>query len=184
MPKASLDTRDTTRRTLRFTTFTEAVAEARELEDGYLRCGRWSLGQACEHLTTFMAFSLDGFPGKRLPRPAAWVLRTALLNNRMMRRPMPKGMKAPLYLQPADDAGGGTYGGATDADSQAVQRFADVCRRVELHDGEFRPSPIFGPLPRDKWRRVHLKHAEHHLGFLVPTKSLDQDAAAAGAGRT
>ena len=173
---------DPCRRPLSFSTLAEAVAEARELEDGYLRCGLWSLGQVCQHLATFMAFSLDGFPGKRLPRPAAWALRTVLLNDRTMRRPMPKGIKAPAFLQPAEGAAGETYSGATDADREAVARFIDVCRRVERHKGAFRPSPVFGALPAAKWRRVHVKHAEHHLGFLVPTLSLDRDAAARGIG--
>ena len=185
MAKASPKPRrgdDPCRRPLSFQSFAEAAAQTRELQDGYLRCGRWSLAQVCQHLTLFMDFSLEGFPGKRLPRPAAWALRVVLLNGRSLRRPMPKGLPAPAYLQPPDADAGHAYGGATPADHAAADRFVAVCRRVEAHAGAFRPSPLFGKLAPDVWRRVHLKHAEHHLGFLVPTATMDLDAAAAARG--
>ena len=159
------------RRVLAFSHLMEAVSEARELQDGYVRCGRWGLAQVCGHLTTFMTYSLEGFPGKNVPRPAAAVLRMALLNRWAMRRPMPAGMSAPAYLLPAtlQEALPAAAGGAGEDDRRAVERFATACDRVERHAGAFRRSPLFGSVSPEKWRLVHRKHAAHHLGFLVPT---------------
>ena len=164
------------RRSLSFGGLGEAVADARELEDGYLRVGQWSLGQCCEHLTSFMRFSLDGFPSRGLPPPLPFLMRTLLLNERKMRKPMPVGMPSPAFLRPAEEAGEGPrLEGASDADRRAVEKFSAVCKRVQNHAGDFKPSPLFGRLSPQKWRRVHAKHAEHHLSFLVPTSATIRD---------
>ena len=30
------------------------------------------------------------------------------------------------------------------------------------------PRPVFGPVTREEWDRIHLKHASLHLSFLIP----------------
>ena len=175
----------TCRRRLHFSSLAEAASDARELQDGYLRCGRWSLAQVCDHLSLFMTYSIEGFPGRRLPGPIGFALRTMLLNDWMMRRPMPSGMPAPDYLQPPETETavvGGTYEAATEADAEAAARFRDACLLVTTHEDDWRPSPLFGKLSPERWRRVHLKHAEHHLGFLVPTSAERLDAHARSRG--
>ncbi len=151
---------DTTPATLRFTTLEEAVVRARHLHaTGYERGGQWSLGQACWHLTEFMTFSLDGFPMMKMPWPITAIARALFLNEKKLSRPMPKGMPTVKQLKPAE---------AVD-DAAAVDAFAKACARVSdrVRDGgQFATSPLFGQMPPEKWHRVHLSHAQHHLGLL------------------
>lgn len=159
------------RRMLDFATVSEAIADARRLaEVGYDRAGQWTLAQACDHLSKFMRYSLDGFPRRFLPWPLNSLARMMLLNERTMGRPMPSGMRAPGFLQPsAVETSNADL--SRRADHEAVERFAQQFERAEARraTGEaFHPSPIFGLMSPELWMRVHLKHASHHLGFLVP----------------
>ena len=159
------------RRTLHFGTFDDAKAEARRLLKGpYARAGEWSLGQNCEHLAAFMRYSLDGFPKKLLPWPINALLRRVALRESFFRKPMPAGLPTAPFLKPSvvETPAGET---ASRADAEAVERFCRECDRVaerQAAGGRFEPSPIFGEMRGDLWPRVHLKHAELHLGHIVP----------------
>ena len=132
------------------------------LDRGYDRAGKWSLAQACDHLDKFTRGSLDGFPGRfRLPWPLTAAFRKLSLSEKAMAKPMPSGLPSPSYLAPAD---AGEDAAAVDAYLKTNARFVE---RFESK-GPLHRSPLFGKLPPDLWRRVHLKHAAHHLGFLVP----------------
>ena len=161
----------TERRRLRFDDLDAAVAEARRLRaGGYDQAGAWSLAGNCGHLAKFMAYSLDGFPGRfRLPRPVAFLARKILLSPSKLDKPMPANTPTAPYLKPGGDEEG-------EDDAAAVERFAEQCGRVKANveaGGSWARSPIFGNVPPDLWPVVHLRHAEHHLGFLVPhTKSV------------
>src|SRR5688572_24347585 len=51
------------RRTLRFATLEEMLADAERLAAGPSRTlGNWSLGQILDHLAVWLEFPLDGFP--------------------------------------------------------------------------------------------------------------------------
>ena len=43
---------------------------------------------------------------------------------------------------------------------RAMQRLQTETRRM--------PHPAFGPLTADEWERLHCRHSELHLSFLVP----------------
>ncbi|MEL7238242.1 MAG: DUF1569 domain-containing protein [Planctomycetota bacterium] len=148
------------RRQLTFATYGDAIAEAeRLLAGGYRQAGNWTLGQNCRHLADFMRYSLDGFPTKlRLPWPITAMLRWMFFREKQMAKPMPAGMPTAPFLkqtEPADDA-------------ELVAEFVKQCRRVDAQQGEFQKSPIVGRAEPSLWKRVHLKHAELHLGMLVP----------------
>jgi hypothetical protein len=49
-----------------------------------------------------------------------------------------------------------------------VARLKETIERLRTHQGELHASPFFGYLTPDQWRRLHLIHCAHHLGFLVP----------------
>lgn len=155
------------RRELSFETFDEVIADVRQLELGYERAGQWTLAQACDHLERFMRCSMEGFPVRGLPRPITAVMRRAMLSERALNRPMRAGVRTPKFLAPAPDT-------VTDSaerrqkDHQAVERFVAMTRRVKYFGGEWYPSPLLGQLPPGMWRLLHLRHASHHLGFLVP----------------
>ncbi|PWT81713.1 MAG: hypothetical protein C5B58_09465 [Acidobacteria bacterium] len=80
-------------------------------------------------------------------------LRIVLKSGRM--RP---GIKVPGQLLPK----------GLEDDAQAIQSFRSLVKRFESHTGEFRPHPFFGSISPENTRRLHLIHANHHLGFLIP----------------
>ena len=152
------------RRQLRFDRYEDVLQEAERLAAaGYDRVGNWGLGQACEHLATVMGMSLDGFPG-RMPWPvrlaARWLVMKRLLRHEVFRRRVP----APSFLRPKDSLD----------DRAALERLRAAVTRLQAHQGEMKPSPIFGRLTPEEWREIHLWHCEHHFSFLLPK------AAAAG----
>jgi hypothetical protein len=146
------------RRKLRFNTLDDVAVDARSLlRRGYDRAGTWSLAQVCDHLTTFMRMSLDGFPPITVP----WFVRSGRATAKWMIlrfRWIPSGFKAPAELLPAD-AG---------EDAAATEALARTLTQVRDHAGAWRPSPLLGPLTPEEWRMVHTVHAQHHLSFLVP----------------
>jgi hypothetical protein len=50
----------------------------------------------------------------------------------------------------------------------AIEAISDTIARVVDPAATFYPSPLFGRLSTDQWRRLHRVHAAHHLGFLTP----------------
>jgi hypothetical protein len=146
------------RRTIRFHTFDEVMADAdRLLAAGYDRAGAWSLAQVGDHLAKVITFSLEGFPSL-MPWPfrlgARWFALGAMLKHKVFK----SRFTAPPYLAPADGL----------ADREAVDRLRAVTARFAVHAGPLHPSPVFGTLTPEQWREVHLWHCEHHFSFLLP----------------
>jgi hypothetical protein len=146
------------RRTLRFTSYDEILADAEALAaKGYDRAGAWGLGQACDHLAKTMERSLDGFPDK-MPLPfrvlARWVALGGILKHRQTNRKFP----APAYLQPPDAAD----------DRAGLDRLRSAVGRLKGHAGPMQVHPAFGKVTPEQWREIHLWHSEHHLSYLSP----------------
>ena len=53
-------------------------------------------------------------------------------------------------------------------EAEAVERLRTAANRLQHHNGEFKPSPLFGQLDKESWLQLHRLHAAHHLGFLIP----------------
>ena len=149
------------RRTVVFSTYDDAVAEIERLEaGGYERAGQWSLGQVCRHLSYYMRGSLEGIDF-RLP----WIARKLLgppLLRKIHRGDELKagGQTIPASVPPADLN-----------EEAAVADTKGLLARLRDFSGELHPSPLFDRLTPDQWRRLHLKHAAHHLGFLIPREA-------------
>ena len=145
------------RRKIAFGTYDDVIAEIERLEAGrYEKLGEWSLGQICRHLSYYMRGSLDGFD-RRLP----WLIRK-IMGPPILRRIL-KGAetKAGAMTIPASVP-------APEPDDQpAASEAKELLRRLGEHSGELHPSPLFDRLTADQSRLLHLKHAAHHLGFLV-----------------
>ena len=45
----------------------------------------------------------------------------------------------------------------------AIERFKSA------NDSELQPSMAFGKMTRDEYNQLHMRHAEMHLSFIVPT---------------
>jgi hypothetical protein len=160
------------RRKLEFRDFDEVLAEVDRLEKGgYSRAGNWDLPQACEHLSRFMAESLDGFkPG--IP----WLVRVLVVplvrwwfrKKILVEGVMPTADTLPRWKpEPMAEPSAGTA---------AVARFRDVIGRVRSAD-RFHASPLLGELTVEQWRRAHLVHAAHHFGFLIPNAATSSTGA-------
>jgi hypothetical protein len=150
----------TGRRTLHFQTIEDILADVDRLassrEIGTL--GNLSAGQIFKHLSTTMEKSIDGYRSQ-LPAPLRFVFRllfkNAFLNKRMSAGfTLPKGAQAELVPGPT----------GTDEAAQDIRR---VIRRLQTESNRA-PSPVLGPLTRDEWNRLHCRHAELHLSFLIP----------------
>jgi hypothetical protein len=152
------------RRKLRFSTVDEALAEASRLaadeREGRLdRAGNWTLGQSLNHLAAWAGFAFDGYPPEiRAPLPVRVVLR--LMKNKFLRSGMPAGVR--IRNIPA-----GTLGADPTPTDVAFRRFESAFGRLRDH-APGHPNPIFGRLSHDEWVSLNLRHAELHLGFLVP----------------
>jgi hypothetical protein len=154
----------TTRRTLRFNKVDDALVEALRLagaeRDGRLvQIGNWTLGQTLGHLAAWANFALEGYPESvRPPAIVRWIAR--LLRNRIINKGMTPGMK--LRGVP-----GGTLGLEPLPTDEGLTRFQTAFERLRATAPTI-VNPVFGPLTHEQWIQLNLRHAELHLGFLVP----------------
>jgi len=153
-----------TRRSLRFNTIDEAIAEAERLaaaeRAGQLsRCGNWTLGQALSHLATWATYPFDGYPDRvRAPLPVRMIL--GLMRNRILTR----GMMSGVRIRGIPD---GTLGIEPLDTEEGLRRFRSAFERLKSRCPET-VNPVFGKLTHEQWMQLNLRHAELHLGFQLP----------------
>jgi hypothetical protein len=145
------------RRTLRFQSLDDVLADADRLADAPVRSlGNWSLGQICKHLAESMNQSIDGFEFQA-SLPVRMVAR--LIKGRYLKRGFTPGFKLPRravrLLPPPIDTQEGLA-----ALRAGVERLKRETRRSA--------NPVFGPLTAEEWNQLHLRHSELHLSFIVP----------------
>jgi hypothetical protein len=153
------------RRRLQFATFDALIDDIDDLRAcGYDRAGNWDLAHVCEHLTRFMRLSLDGFPPDfRFALPLRVIGSTVVKWTTLATGWIPAGVKAPHPSLEVDEDD-------VRPEATAASHCIATIREVRDHEGPFHPSPLFGRMPPEQWRRVHLIHAAHHLSFLIPRR--------------
>jgi len=133
----------------------ELLAKSKEIRT----LGNWSAGQVLKHLAVVMDKSVDGFV-YRVPAVVRLLARL-LVKRRFLTRPMAAGFKLPpnatAELGPPET----TLEEGLRAIRHAIGRLRSETRRAA--------HPVFGTLTADEWERLHCRHAELHLSFLVPT---------------
>jgi hypothetical protein len=145
------------RRPLTFASLAAVMDDVDRLLPAHTTVGRWSLGQVCNHLTGALIGSVDGFPGR-----APWLLRKTV--GRVVRRQIMKsgqmreGFKLPERFLPKP---------GLDARAEA-EALRAALRMYDGHSGPLADHPLFGPLDRDAWTRLHCIHCAHHLSFVQP----------------
>ena len=149
------------RRQLHFNSLDDIAAEVERLAAfKELRAlGNWSSGQVLQHLASTMDNSIDGFPFF-VPGPIKLVLRV-FMKRRFLSKPMPPGFKLPRRAEKM-------LPGKTSWET-ALANFRDAMQRLKSETRRS-PHPAFGPMTADEWEKIHCRHSELHLSFLVPTE--------------
>jgi hypothetical protein len=108
-------------------------------------------------LAAWTEYGYTGVPLK-VPFFIRWMLR--LRKQRFLYGPMRAGVRIP-----------GVQGGTLATDllplDEALARFRRVTERLKI-EAPTAPSPVFGRLTHEESIALTLRHAELHLGFLVP----------------
>ncbi len=145
------------RRKLHFNTYQDILDDVHALAAQPTRTlGNWSFGQICEHLAAGLNMAIDGAPAS-LP----WYFRLVgpFLKKRVLAGPMSPGFRLPksaASLLPHETSSADGIA----ALEKAIER--------QQHISERKPHMVFGTLTRDEWDQLHMRHAEIHLGFVVP----------------
>jgi hypothetical protein len=158
-----VDTRNVPgRRMLRFESIDQALAEVDRLVEaeraGRLkRLGNWTLGQALGHLAGWVEYSYTGTPLK-VPFFIKWFFR--LQKRKFLYGPMRTGARIPGIPE-------GTLNTEILPLDEAEGRYRRALNRLKS-EPPTALNAIFGVLTHEEWIALHLRHAEGHLGFMVP----------------
>ncbi|QDT95583.1 DUF1569 domain-containing protein [Gimesia aquarii] len=143
------------RRTVRYETLDELLAEAEQLATSNIRTlGNWSLGQNFKHIAMALDSSIDGSDFK-LPAPMRFLM-SLFMKRKFLTKSIPPGFKSTAKFIPDKTS---TEDGLT-ALREAVARQKQESKRV--------PHPGFGKLTKKEWEDFNLRHAEMHMSFIVP----------------
>jgi Protein of unknown function (DUF1569) len=150
------------RRVLRFESIDQVMAEVDRLADadrgGRLeQLGNWTLGQTLGHLACWAEYGYTGTPLK-VPFFLKWILRGR--KQKFLYEPMRAGARIPGVT-------GGTLATEPTSLEDGLGRLRRAMERLKS-EAPTSSHPIFGPLTHDEWIAINLRHAELHLGFLVP----------------
>ena len=143
------------RRTVRYETLDELLAEAEQLATSDIRTlGNWSLGQNLKHIAMALDSSIDG-SDFMLPTPVRFLM-SLFMKRKFLTKSIPAGFKSTVKFIPDETS---TEDGLT-ALREAVARQKQESKRV--------PHPGFGKLTNKEWEDFNLRHAEMHMSFIVP----------------
>ena len=146
----------TGRRTLRFESLNEMLADAELLASGPVRTlGNWSPGQIFEHLARAFTLPLDGVV---LPVPFYIRWGARLMLGRFLRNGLPAGMALTGKTKEALVPQATTTEAGIAALQKAIARWK-VKTAVPDHS-------VFGTVTDEQFTQIHLRHAELHLSFL------------------
>jgi len=149
------------RRRVRYESLSDFLADAERQAAGSAQTlGNWTLAQIFDHLSRSMRVAVEGTDA-RFPWPARFFLRA--IRKKFLRRPMKPGFRVPPKLERVLRPGEGL------AIGQALQELREAASRFETAP-QLAPHPAFGPLTREEWRALSLRHAELHMSFVVPDR--------------
>jgi hypothetical protein len=148
------------RRELHFTSLDDMVADAEKLVSSPTSrtLGNWPLSQLLTHLATAMNASIDG-----VPFTASWPLR--LFGLVIKRGILKNGMLPGFALLKEEEAAAFP---AVSSPQEALEMLRKAAGRLRNERATAR-HPLFGKLTHEEWTQLHLRHAELHLSFAVPS---------------
>lgn len=162
----SVDTKTVRLRNLHFKTLADITAEAERLaaadKAGTLKAmGNWTVGQIFNHVASWASYPYEGFPTRLKPLPFFLKPLIKLSKNKFLTKGMPQGVKIPKVE-------GGTVGNEPLSTEDGLKKLRAAMQRLESSP-PIHPSPAFGNLTHDEVKRLNMRHAELHFGFLQPT---------------
>jgi hypothetical protein len=148
------------RRNLRFTSLDEVVADAEKLVSSpdTKMLGNWPLGRLLTHLANSIDRSIDGSTFK-----APWIVRLIgpFLKGRILKNGMSAGFNLPRQAE-------ASLYPVVDTPREGLEKYRAALGR--LHDEKMTARhPVFGEVTPEEWRQFHLRHAELHLSFALPS---------------
>lgn len=162
---ASIDTKHVQRRNLRFGSLAEVIAEAERIAaadraGNLTRLGNWTPGQILSHLAAWASYPYDGYPSE-LGKPP-WIIKVILKlkKKQFLNGSLPQGVRIPKTKH-------GTFGMDDVTTDEGLARLKKALNRLDAAPPST-PNVIFGPISHDEWRRLNMRHAELHMGFLKP----------------
>jgi hypothetical protein len=144
------------RRTLRYDSFDEVMADVERLLEGHMTVGHWTLAQICNHLAVMLRRHVD--------LPASTAFDTADRVSEEQRRKvfeagiLPEGVSPPPGMLP-DLVG---------SDHEEAEGLRQAIAYYLASPGPAITHRILGPLTKEEWDRFELIHMAHHLSFAVP----------------
>ena len=122
--------------------------------------GNWSEGEIFDHLAIGMEFSIDGFPpDMKVP----FVMR---IMARMFKGMVTSGKTLSPGFSPPKGSEAFLPRTGVSFD-QGLARLRKVIDRLDSGAKCTGVSPAFGALSHDEWMRLHLGHAQLHIGFIA-----------------
>jgi len=120
--------------------------------------GQWTTSQIFYHLAAAFEASIEGVP-PGYPAIVRWMVRPF--------RGFVIGVRFPPWL-PIPAAVAHKLRPPADANlADQFVRLQQAIRQFEAFEGEHPPHPVLGSLSRSEWVGFHLRHCQHHLGFIV-----------------
>lgn len=155
MPR--VDVKKAQKRPLHFNSFTDLRTELNRLEAAHhagtlTTTGNWTPGQNLHHVATWIAGYLDGVTIK-IALPLRLV--GPFLKKRFMTKGYPPGLPVPGGMRPDECSF-----------EEGAAHLRAQLDRLDAGASLEGPNPFFGHLTHDEATRIHLRHAEHHLGYL------------------
>ena len=161
----AINTKNVQRRELRFNSIAEVLAEAERLTSaekaGKLKLlGNWSAGQVFGHLAAWANYPYDGYPSTlgRVPGWIKFILK--FKKNTYLNDKLPQGIRIPKIE-------GGTTAIEALPTEEGLARLRKAMQRLESA-APTRDNPIFGPMTHEEWKKIQMRHAELHMGYLQP----------------
>jgi|ERR1043165_9724714 hypothetical protein len=160
-----INTKSVQIRRLRFNTIAELQAEADRLAAAHRagkikQLGNWTTGQVFNHLASWASYPYDGYP-QQLGKPP-WFIRFILNLKRKtyLYKGMPQGVRIPGLKE-------GTMATEIIGIEEGYSKLQSALKRLDAAPPTIN-NPIFGPLTHEDWKRINMRHAELHMGFLQP----------------
>lgn len=128
---------------------------------GTLRAtGNWTPGQIFGHLAAWIEYGYEGYPAEMQP---PWIVRVIMrmMKRRFLSKPMRRGFRIPGVQE-------GTFGTELMSTEAGVARLRNAVGRLQRHEPAQFHSPALGRMTDEERIAGTLRHAELHLGYLIP----------------